>query len=59
MAKRYDQIEVIKEARARRKRALAMRAKGLTVQQVGDQLGVTKQRASEILRRAKLEATQA
>ena len=59
MAKRYDQIEVIQQARARRKRALAMRAKGLTVQQVGEQLGVTKQRAAEILRLAKLEAAQA
>lgn len=46
---------VILQAKKRRARALALQQSGLTVQQVGDRLGVTKQRASELLARAKRE----
>ena len=45
----------IKWARIRRRRALALRDSGLTVQEVGDRLGVSKQRASELIARAKRE----
>ena len=46
-------IAVMKAAIARRKRVLAMRRRGMTFQQIADQLGVTNQRAQAIHREAK------
>lgn len=55
---RYDMIAVIKQAARRRKHALALRNKGMTVQQVADELGISKQKASQLLLRARREAGQ-
>jgi DNA-directed RNA polymerase sigma subunit (sigma70/sigma32) len=52
----YDMVAVIREAQARRKRALRMRKKKMTLQQIGDEFGVTRQRACEIVKRAEQEA---
>jgi hypothetical protein len=46
----------LKEARERRARALAMREAGKSVQEVGDALGVSKQRASELITQARRDA---
>jgi hypothetical protein len=48
-------LRTIKQAQKRRQHALKLRNSGLTVQQVGDRLGVSKQRASELIYRAKRE----
>ena len=42
----------ITDAKNRRKQALALRNTGKTVQQVADVMGISKQRASELIRRA-------
>ena len=47
---------MIEKAKKRREKALQLRKSGLTVQEVGDRLGVSKQRASELISRAKREA---
>lgn len=47
---------LIDSAKKRRERALSLRESGLTVEQVGDRLGVSKQRASELISRARREA---
>lgn len=52
------QQRVIDEARKRRERALELREAGKTVQQVGDILGVTKQRAAELIARARRDRAQ-
>lgn len=52
-------LRSIEKAKQRRQRALALRKAGKTVEQVGDALGVSKQRASQILAQARKEATAA
>ena len=47
-----DQIEVIRQARRRYKRLLGMRKRGMTLQQIADKEGMTRQRASVLLKRA-------
>ena len=49
-------METIEAARKRRARALRLRESGMTIQEVGNSLGVTKQRAAELISRARLEA---
>lgn len=49
----YDMMKVIRDAKKRRKQALAWRDKGMKVQEIADKLGVTKQRASAILQQAR------
>lgn len=51
-----EQIQVIREAKRRRARALAMRNAGKTLQEVGDALGVTRQRAKALVDKARTEA---
>lgn len=46
---------MLAEAKARRARALEMHEGGKTVEEVGTAMGVTKQRASELIRRARAE----
>jgi transcriptional regulator len=46
---------MLAEARRRRARALKLYERGKTTEEVGVVLGVTKQRASELIRRARLE----
>lgn len=46
----------IAQAKKRRARALKLQKAGLTMRQIGERLGVSKQRASEIVARAKVEA---
>ena len=48
---------VIIEAKKRRAKALALYKGGLTVEEVGDRLKVSKQRASELIAKARKEAT--
>jgi orotate phosphoribosyltransferase-like protein len=48
--------DMIEAARARRRKALELRNSGLTVQQVGERLGVSKQKASELITRARKES---
>ena len=59
MAKPINGLEtvarIVETARKRRVRALILRNSGLTIQQVGDRLGVSKQRAAELISRAKRE----
>lgn len=50
-----EQIRIIREAAKRRKRALALREKGLTLEKVGERLGVSKVRAKQLIDRAILE----
>lgn len=50
---------MIESARKRRIHALELRNSGLTIQQVGDRLGISKQRAAELIYRAKREAANA
>ena len=52
----YDMEKVIRDARRRRVKALRLRRKGLTIQAIADEFGVTKPRMSEILARAEREA---
>lgn len=49
----YDQISMIQTARLREKRYLKLRAKEMSVQAIADADGISKQRVSQILRRAK------
>ena len=46
---------MVKSARERRERALQLRNSGMTIQQVGDRMGISKQRAAELISRAKRE----
>jgi len=48
----YDMIAVIQDAMRRRKQVLAMRRRNMTFEQIGDQLGVTRQRAHSIWKEA-------
>lgn len=48
---------VVLEAKKRRAKALALYQGGLTVEEVGDRLKVSKQRASELIAKARKEAT--
>lgn len=53
MAGAYDQIKVIQEARKRRKKALRLRRRGKTLQEIADALGLaSRQRASQLVDRA-------
>lgn len=47
-----DYRKLMEDAEKRRARALQLRAEGKTVQQIGDELKVSKQRASQILKAA-------
>jgi len=40
----------------RRKQVLAMREKGMTLQQIGDHLGITRERVRQICKRERAEA---
>ncbi len=51
----YDMIAVIRTARARRKLVLAMRKRNISFEAIGDELGVTRQRAQVIHREAVIE----
>lgn len=51
----YDLVTVMREARKRRRKALRLLKQGKTQQEIADIFGVTKQRASEIIARAKRE----
>ena len=44
---------MLEDAKKRRAKFLAMSKTGLTVQEVADKMGVTKQRASELIARAR------
>ena len=48
-------VRRIVEARARRARALSLRRAGLTLQKIGDELGVTRQRALQMVIQAQRE----
>ena len=48
---------LVKEARRRRAAALAMKDSGKTFQEVGDALGVSRQRAKALVDRARDEAS--
>ncbi len=47
---------VMDAAKQRRELALRLRNSGLTVREVAERLGITKQRASKLLQRAELES---
>jgi len=47
-----DYRKMLEESDERRRRAVKLRADGKTVQEIGNVLGVTKQRASQILKAA-------
>jgi vacuolar-type H+-ATPase subunit H len=52
-----EQIRMIREARRRRARALAMKEAGKTYQEIGDALGgITRQRAKMLVDKARAEA---
>lgn len=51
----YDMIATILRARKRRAKALQMRRRGMTIQQVADHFEVSKARMSELLAQAKRE----
>ena len=51
----YDMIAVMKEAKRRRRQALALANRGKTMQEIGATLGCSKQRASEIVAQARRE----
>ncbi len=51
-----EQIKAIREAKKRRDRALAMKEAGKTFREIGDALGVTRQRAKALVDKAKVEA---
>jgi len=51
--KRYDPVAVMDAALKRRKKVLALHRAGKSVQEIADYLGVSKQRASDILAKAK------
>lgn len=55
----YDMEKVIRDARRRRKRVLAMRNRGMTLQAIADVLGVTKPRVAAILARAERDGPRA
>jgi orotate phosphoribosyltransferase-like protein len=52
----YDMAKVIRKARARRGKLLAMRKRGMKIQAIADKLELSKQRVIELLARAKREA---
>lgn len=52
-----EQIKMIREAKRRRAKALAMKEAGRTYQQIGEALGgVTRQRAKALVDKARAEA---
>ena len=53
---RYDREQVRRAARLRRRRALRMRNRGYTYQQIGDVLEVTRARAQQIVAAAERKA---
>jgi orotate phosphoribosyltransferase-like protein len=52
----YDMAKVIRQARARRAKLLAMRRRGMKIQAIADALDISKQRVIELLAKAKQEA---
>ncbi len=50
-----EQIRAIKDAKRRRRRALAMKDAGKTFQEIGNRLGVTRQRAKFLIDKARKE----
>ena len=49
----YDMIAVMKAAVKRRKRVIQMRNRGMTFEEIGMVLGVSRQRAQSIFREAR------
>ena len=45
----YDPVAIWKEGQRRRRKAAKLRAQGKTLQEIGDILGISKQRAGQIL----------
>jgi transcriptional regulator len=48
----FDMIAMIRASRARYKRVLAMRKRGLSYVEIAEKLGVSRQRATELCRSA-------
>lgn len=48
----YDMIAVIKAATKRRRVVISMRSRGMTFEQIADELGVSRQRAHSLWREA-------
>ena len=47
-----EQISKLRESKRRREKALAMRRKGKRLQEIGDELGVTRERARQLVAKA-------
>ena len=52
-----EQIAKLRESKRRREKALAMRRKGKRLQEIGDELGVTRERARQLVAKALQEET--
>lgn len=52
-----EQIAKLRASKRRRKQALAMRRKGKRLQEIGDELGVTRERARQLVVKALKEET--
>lgn len=52
-----EQIAKLRESKRRRQQALTMRRKGKRLQEIGDALGVTRERARQLVAKALQEET--